>query len=192
LRGCTPGILVLQSVFKRLCNLVAQSLPCTCRCGKHRSKAPRWKACTHSRFAHPCPHPAGDVVLDLGANVGAFARMAAPVIGPEGVVYAVEPIEGVFRALRLNNTRFKEWANAHQVAAGSVVSVHAGEACRAGTLPASISRAALVSCGGLACRGPPSACSYNCHGTTTTTASCVYARRGRPWRPLCARVHLLP
>ena len=86
--------------------------------------------------------PPGDVVLDLGANVGAFARMAAPVIGASGAVYAVEPIEPVCRALRLNSERFRRWAEARQLPVGRIVPVHAGGRVRWGA-------------GGDACRGRP-------------------------------------
>lgn len=65
-------------------------------------------------------------MLDLGANVGAFTRMAAPVIGPKGVVYAVEPISQVVAALQLNCKRFQGWADSRGLQVASVVPVHAG------------------------------------------------------------------
>ena len=36
---------------------------------------------------------------DCGANVGSFARMAAPALGPRGLLYAIEPIPAVRAAL---------------------------------------------------------------------------------------------
>ncbi|KAI8467702.1 MAG: S-adenosyl-L-methionine-dependent methyltransferase [Monoraphidium minutum] len=68
----------------------------------------------------------GDVVLDLGANVGAFTRMAAPVLGAAGAVYAVEPIQEVAAALRLNARRFQAWADARGLPVARVVPIHAG------------------------------------------------------------------
>lgn len=44
----------------------------------------------------------GDVVLDLGANVGIYALWAAARVGPEGRVVAVEPHPGNFALLRSN------------------------------------------------------------------------------------------
>jgi FkbM family methyltransferase len=35
---------------------------------------------------------AGDVVLDVGANIGSLAMLAASLVGPQGRVFAVEPI----------------------------------------------------------------------------------------------------
>lgn len=43
----------------------------------------------------PTTMRAGDVVLDIGANVGSTARMAARAVGPSGTVYCVEPFEDV-------------------------------------------------------------------------------------------------
>jgi FkbM family methyltransferase len=68
----------------------------------------------------------GDVVLDLGANVGSFARMAAPLVGPSGRVLCVEPIEEVVEALRLNVKRYERWARARAIPAAPIVPVHAG------------------------------------------------------------------
>ncbi|GBF94760.1 hypothetical protein Rsub_07643 [Raphidocelis subcapitata] len=68
----------------------------------------------------------GDTVLDLGANVGAFARAAAPAVGRSGLVLAVEPLAPVVAALRVNTARFADWAAAKGVPIGRVVPVHAG------------------------------------------------------------------
>lgn len=69
---------------------------------------------------------AGDVVLDCGANVGSFARMAAPVVGPRGVVYAIEPIPDVCVALDRNIQEYKNWAQRQGLKVGGIVAVHAG------------------------------------------------------------------
>lgn len=47
------------------------------------------------------PKP-GDVVLDVGANVGTYALWAAARVGPEGRVVAVEPHPGNFALLKKN------------------------------------------------------------------------------------------
>ena len=65
-------------------------------------------------------------MLDLGANVGSFARMAAPVLGPRGRIYAVEPIADVYAALALNAGVYKAWAAKHKLAIAEWVCVHAG------------------------------------------------------------------
>lgn len=44
----------------------------------------------------------GDVVVDGGANIGAFALAAASVVGPEGVVHAVEGAPATAALLRRN------------------------------------------------------------------------------------------
>jgi FkbM family methyltransferase len=45
---------------------------------------------------------AGDVVLDLGANIGYFTLLAASLVGERGRVYAFEPEPTNFRYLRKN------------------------------------------------------------------------------------------
>lgn len=44
----------------------------------------------------------GDVVLDAGANSGAFTTMAAQLVGPSGLVISIEPEEANFRQLEKN------------------------------------------------------------------------------------------
>lgn len=44
----------------------------------------------------------GDVVLDVGANVGLYSLLAAEIIGNEGKVYAIEPAQLAFSALVQN------------------------------------------------------------------------------------------
>ncbi|KAF8062749.1 fkbM [Scenedesmus sp. PABB004] len=68
----------------------------------------------------------GDVVLDCGANVGSFARMAAPVVGEAGTVYAIEPIPDVCDALEANAARYAAWAAARGLKVARIVPVRAG------------------------------------------------------------------
>ena len=42
---------------------------------------------------------AGDVVVDVGANVGYFSLLSASIVGPSGTVYAIEPVSEFSRAL---------------------------------------------------------------------------------------------
>lgn len=44
----------------------------------------------------------GDTVLDVGANVGLYAILAAKRVKSDGTVHAVEPVEGVRRELETN------------------------------------------------------------------------------------------
>jgi FkbM family methyltransferase len=44
----------------------------------------------------------GDVVLDVGANVGIYSLLASEVIGPKGKVYAFEPTPSTYDALQRN------------------------------------------------------------------------------------------
>jgi len=44
----------------------------------------------------------GGVVVDVGANVGYFTRIASRAVGSTGVVHAVEPLASALRLLRLN------------------------------------------------------------------------------------------
>lgn len=56
--------------------------------------------------AHLTP---GDVVVDIGANVGYFSLLAASCVGPSGAVIAFEPVPSIVAALeanlRLNDAR---------------------------------------------------------------------------------------
>jgi FkbM family methyltransferase len=67
------------------------------------------------------------VVIDLGANVGSFARMAAPVIGAKGTIYCLEPLQEVFVALEQNAGLFQKWADKQKMSVGKVIAVHAGK-----------------------------------------------------------------
>jgi len=44
----------------------------------------------------------GDVILDIGANIGYYALLEAKLIGESGKVYAVEPVPGNFELLKKN------------------------------------------------------------------------------------------
>lgn len=44
----------------------------------------------------------GDVVVDVGANVGYFSLLCASAVGPEGRVIAFEPVPSIVEALRAN------------------------------------------------------------------------------------------
>lgn len=45
------------------------------------------------------------VVFDIGANAGYYSLIAAPLVGPEGRIYAFEPAAEQFRRLKDNATR---------------------------------------------------------------------------------------
>ena len=51
----------------------------------------------------------GDVVLDIGANIGYYALLESKLVGEKGLVYAVEPVISNFKLLeaniQLNNVR---------------------------------------------------------------------------------------
>ena len=44
----------------------------------------------------------GDVVVDVGANVGYYTRITSRIVGKDGVVLAVEPMPSALRILELN------------------------------------------------------------------------------------------
>src|SRR4051812_4112055 len=44
----------------------------------------------------------GDTVVDVGANIGAFAVVAASIVGPRGRVIAFEPVAETFQCLTEN------------------------------------------------------------------------------------------
>ncbi|MGE0256295.1 MAG: FkbM family methyltransferase [Alphaproteobacteria bacterium] len=59
-----------------------------------------YEAATAALFR--CEIAAGDVVLDIGANEGYFAVLAAQLAGPGGTVIAVEPQSRLLDVLRIN------------------------------------------------------------------------------------------
>lgn len=67
------------------------------------------------QYAHP-----GDVVLDLGANIGAYSKVLSNCVGPNGQVHALEPIPETFGYL-FNNVQKLDMQNVfcYNVAASS-------------------------------------------------------------------------
>jgi FkbM family methyltransferase len=60
---------------------------------------------------HFPPHiPPGSVVLDVGANIGCYTFTFAKLVGPTGLVVAVEPTDRAFAKLR-NNVALNSFAN---------------------------------------------------------------------------------
>ena len=53
----------------------------------------------------------GDVVLDVGANVGYFTMLFSDLVGKKGEVHAFEPIHGTFAELSRNIGRFPGYRN---------------------------------------------------------------------------------
>ena len=62
----------------------------------------------------------GDLVLDVGANIGYFSLLASQAVGTTGTVVAVEPVPSIVTALK-TNLAMNSAANVvvHAVAAGS-------------------------------------------------------------------------
>ena len=53
-------------------------------------------------FGHGICLGAGETVVDIGANIGAFAVLAAKIVGPTGRVIAFEPVSTTFARLQAN------------------------------------------------------------------------------------------
>ncbi|MFI3316606.1 MAG: FkbM family methyltransferase [Rikenellaceae bacterium] len=47
----------------------------------------------------------GDVVIDIGANLGYYTRTLSRIVGSQGKVYAVEPVPPIFEVLNSNTRR---------------------------------------------------------------------------------------
>ncbi|MFR9513208.1 MAG: FkbM family methyltransferase [Rikenellaceae bacterium] len=47
----------------------------------------------------------GDVVIDIGANLGYYTRTFSRIVGSEGHVYAVEPVPPIFEVLNANTRK---------------------------------------------------------------------------------------
>jgi hypothetical protein len=52
--------------------------------------------------------------------------MAAPVLGPRGAIYCLEPIPAVYAALQLNCSLFQQWAQRKRLAIARLVPIQAG------------------------------------------------------------------
>jgi FkbM family methyltransferase len=61
----------------------------------------RGAAYEYPRFLRRLVRP-GDVVIDIGANLGYYARELSRLAGPQGLVYAIEPVEPMRRVLESN------------------------------------------------------------------------------------------
>jgi len=101
----------------------------------------------NKRLAFEREIPAGAVIYDIGANVGYFSLLAAVLVGPEGCVYAFEPlprnVEFLRKHIKLNKLDTIEVVEA-------AVSDHSGEASF--DLGASSAMGHLASSGGITVR----------------------------------------
>ncbi len=101
----------------------------------------------NKRLAFEREIPAGAVIYDIGANVGYFSLLAAVLAGPEGCVYAFEPlprnVEFLRKHIKLNKLDTIEVVEA-------AVSDHSGEASF--DLGASSAMGHLASSGGITVR----------------------------------------
>jgi FkbM family methyltransferase len=74
-----------------------------------------WEPCI-SAYVRRTVGP-GDVVIDIGANVGFYSLLAAKLAGPSGRVYAIEPSPAIFADLAANVALQSEGAPIHCIAA---------------------------------------------------------------------------
>ena len=79
----------------------------------------------NKRLAFEREIPNGAVLYDMGANVGYFSLLAAKLVGPEGRVYAFEPLPRNIEFLR-KHIKINKFENIEVVDAA--VSDHSGEA----------------------------------------------------------------
>ncbi|MEX0983000.1 MAG: FkbM family methyltransferase [Bacteroidales bacterium] len=49
----------------------------------------------------------GDICIDVGANLGYYSTVLSKLAGPQGRVYAIEPVEPVRKVLETNTRRYK-------------------------------------------------------------------------------------
>lgn len=66
----------------------------------------RYAAATEYVYHLPRLVRTGDVCLDIGANLGYYARPIAQLAGPAGKLYAVEPVAPIRRVLERNLRRY--------------------------------------------------------------------------------------
>lgn len=62
----------------------------------------RYAAATEYVYHLPCLLKAGDVAIDIGANLGYYSRTLSRLVGATGRVYSVEPVPPILRVLRRN------------------------------------------------------------------------------------------
>ncbi|HEX4956214.1 MAG TPA: FkbM family methyltransferase [Thermoanaerobaculia bacterium] len=62
----------------------------------------------------------GQVVFDVGANLGTYTRLFSHVVGPRGRVHAFEPVPATYASLEANVARRPRWENVtlHRLALG--------------------------------------------------------------------------
>lgn len=51
----------------------------------------------------------GDVVLDIGSNIGMFSMASAAAVGPEGLVFSAEPLPQLHKAQSQNIETHRQW-----------------------------------------------------------------------------------
>jgi FkbM family methyltransferase len=49
----------------------------------------------------------GDLCIDIGANLGYYSTVLSRLVGPQGKVYAIEPVEPVRKVLEKNTRKYK-------------------------------------------------------------------------------------
>lgn len=86
----------------------------------------QWEPAVISHFAKELR--AGDVVLDVGANIGQFALVAASIVGTTGRVIAVEAGSAAFKILQMNiaDNRFTTVKTCHMAAWDCETTLHLG------------------------------------------------------------------